>query len=81
MKQYLSYLATAVFLFATAAFASAACVQGDNGSTTQSFTLFAGQTINSGNVSATVVRPGKATPFLVNSLMFPVTLPLQQHTP
>lgn len=55
MKQYLSYLATAVFLFATAAFASAACVQGDNGSTTQSYTLFAGQTINSGNVSATVV--------------------------
>lgn len=55
MKQYLSYLATAVFLFATAAFASAACVQGDNGSPTQSFTLFAGQTINSGNVSATVV--------------------------
>ncbi len=55
MKRYLSYIATAVFLFATAAFASAACVQTEDGSGIQSFTLFAGQTIDSGNVSATVV--------------------------
>lgn len=55
MKKYISYFVAAVFLFMSAAFASATCVQTEDGSGVQSFTLFAGQTIDSGTVSAEVV--------------------------
>jgi hypothetical protein len=55
MKRYISYFVATVFLFVSAAFASAACVQTSDGTGIQSFTLLAGQTIDSGTVSTQVV--------------------------